>query len=179
MKITPYSPTQVLGAQPTEYEVTWTMQGVSNSNNTLDSRWITERSLRHLSNTATGDIREQTQSLLFVGFNITDATNIVGIGLDVAGNRNGRIVDQIVQLTYQGEPLGENNFSYITDVEGHLPITNLSTYGGPTDLWGAQLTPEIVQDPSFGVILKFQSHPYYPHRDRMILDRVTLTLYQE
>jgi hypothetical protein len=65
----------------------------------------------------------------------------------------------------------------MTDEEGRLPLHNDTTYGGPTDTWGATLTPEILQDASFGVILKFQGHPYYPHSSSMFLDSVSLTVY--
>jgi hypothetical protein len=73
--------------------------------------------------------------------------------------------------------LGNNNFIYVTDEDGHLKITNDTTYGSPTDSWGTELTPEMLKDPSFGVILKFQAHPYYPHRSTIYLDAVSLTVY--
>jgi hypothetical protein len=109
---------------------------------------------------------------------MTDLPNtITGIQLDLMSQRNGRIVDETIQLVHQGEPIGNNNFMYILDSEGHFYLNNQTSYGGPTDLWGAELTKDMLEDPSFGVILKFQSHPYYPHSCGMFLDSVSITVY--
>jgi len=160
-----------------EQEIGWTSTPTSSLNYLLNSRWKTVDVLSHLSNPATGDIRNKTWALTCTGFNIPLLNEINGIQLTVVGQRNGRIVDEIIQLTYQGQAIGNNNFYYITDSEGHLLLTNETTYGGTTDMWGTTLTPEQLTDPTFGVILKFQSHPYYPHRCGMFLDSVSLTVY--
>lgn len=144
----------------------------------VNNRWRTVRSLKHISNPATGDIRDQTYSLICTNFNITELPDIIsGLELRIVAQRNGRIADELIHLTYQDQKIGKNNFNYITDSEGHLKITNESVYGGPTDLWDADITHEMLIDPSFGVILKFQSHPYYPHNVGMTLDSVSLTVY--
>ncbi len=161
-----------------EYEIPWQAYHTSNAGFLLDSRWQTVKSLVHISNPATGDLRNQTYSLICTDFQMTDLPETIsGIMLALQTQRNGRIVDKIIQLTYQGQAIGSNNFRYITDSEGHLTITNNTTYGNSTDLWETELTPEMLQDPTFGVILQFQSHPYYPHNCGIAVDSVLLTVY--
>ena len=165
-----YFPNTVNGLQPAEEEILWRVFP--------GNRFQTEKELRHISNPACGDLRNRTQSLVFLNFNIFNPPSVIsGIELRVVGQRNGRVADDQIQLTYQGEPIGENNFNYYTDIDGHLSLKNDTTYGSPTDLWGAEITPEMLQDPSFGVILKFQSHPYYPHSSGMQINLVSLTVY--
>jgi hypothetical protein len=131
----------------------------------------------NISNPATGDLRNTTWTLTCTGFNIPLLNTITGIKLNVKAQRNGRIVDDIIQLTYQGSAIGANNFSYITDSEGHFLLLNDTYYGGEFDLWESEVTPSMLTDPSFGIILKFQSHPFYPHNCEMYLDSVSLTVY--
>jgi len=161
-----------------DQEISWKKTPNTNLGYLLGGRWGTVRDLMHLSNPATGDMRNKTWFLNCTNFNIDNIpSQISGLQLDIRAQRNGRIVDEVIQLTYQGQPLGKNNFVYLTDSEGHLKLTNETTYGGPTDLWGADITSEMLLDPSFGVILKFQAHPYYPHKCGMFLDAVSLTVY--
>lgn len=164
-----YFATSTLGLQPNENEVTW--------RTSAGGRFQTADLLFHRSNPACGDLTNSTQSLLFK-FNITDVPETIsGLELRVIAQRNGRATDSQIQLSYQDQPIGNNNFQYMTDEEGRLPLHNDTTYGSSTDNWGATLTPEILQDPTFGVILKFQGHPYYPHSSGMFLDSVSLTVY--
>jgi hypothetical protein len=174
-----FYPTVVNGVQPEDTDITWQGFSTNDSGFMLNQRLRTTRPLKHISNPAAGDIRERTQALIIKGFNIPDTINPVGISVEITGQRNGRICDEIIQLWHQGELIGDNNFFYITDTSGHLLITNQSTYGGPTNTWGTTLTPELLSDPEFGIMVKFQSHPYYPHNDIMILDSVSLTVYEE
>lgn len=161
-----------------DQEIGWHQSPTTNLGYLLDSRWTTVSSLSHLANPACGDLRNKTWALKCTGFQMTALPDVItGLQLDINGQRNGRIVDEIIQLTYLGNPIGSNNFEYVTDSEGHLKITNETQYGGSTDLWGTELTPTMLQDPSFGVILKFQSHPYYPHRCGITVDSVWLTVY--
>ena len=174
-----YRPNSVnLFSDSPDQEVSWKTNSNFDTNFLLGFRWSTVRSLLHRSNPATGDLRDRTWQLHCTNFNMTDLPNtITGIQLDLMSQRNGRIVDETIQLVHQGEPIGNNNFMYILDSEGHFYLNNQTSYGGPTDLWGAELTKDMLEDPSFGVILKFQSHPYYPHSCGMFLDSVSITVY--
>lgn len=172
-----YYPHTVQPAEPAEHEITWHSK-ISSLGTILGRRWQTDKELRHISNPACGDLRNRTQALHFLDFCITDVPTVIsGVSLRILAQRNGRITDEQIQLTYKNQAIGVNHVNYITDTEGHLPLGNDTTYGGPTDLWEADITAEMLQDPSFGVILKFQSHPYYPHSCGMMLDAVTLTVY--
>lgn len=171
-----YYPTIVtqFGEEP---NIAWVPTISSNETSLVQRRWQTVKQLRHISNPASGDLRDSTYSLVCTGFNIPMLEEINGIEVRVIGQRNGRIADEVIQLTYQNTAIGRNNFQYETDTDGRLPLFNDTIYGSSTDTWEAELTPGILQDPSFGVVLKFSSHPYYPHSSGMLVDSVSLTVY--
>ena len=173
-----YTPHNVLGLQFNEGEIGWINTPYANDKNLLGKRWRSESDISHVSNPACGDIRTRTQALEFVDFQMTNLPDVVsGIELNIVSQRNGRVADEVIQLTYQSDLVGKNNFVYLTDIEGHLTIKNQAVYGGPTDLWGVDITPIMLQDPTFGIRVKFQAHPYYPHRSPMYLDWISLTVF--
>ena len=163
-----------LGEEP---NIAWVTTVPSNGVFLLQRRWQTAESLKHIANPASGPIRDSTFALVCTGFNIPLLDEINGIEVRVTGQRNGRIADETIQLVYQDQAIGRNNFSYETDEEGRLPLFNNTVYGGSEDLWGSEITTNMLQDASFGVILKFQSHPYYPHSSDMQIESVSLTVY--
>jgi hypothetical protein len=172
-----YFPTIVnqLGEEP---NIAWLAVGYDGNTTVTSSKKIrTSMDLKHIANPASGPIRDSTNTLIYTGFEIPNLGTISGIELRIVGQRNGRISDETIQLTYQDSAIGRNNFYYETDEEGRLPLFNDTVYGGPEDLWGSEITADMLQDPSFGVILKFQSHPYYPHSSGMIIETVSLTVY--
>jgi hypothetical protein len=160
-----------------DIDIAWAHYPVSYENYLLNSRWKTVAPLKHRSNPASGDLTDSTWSIICTKFQIPTLEYISGLQLTVNAQRNGRIVDDTIQLTYQGSPIGANNFSYTLDSDGHFLLLNETVYGDETDQWGVELTPEMVSDESFGVILKFQSHPFYPHSCDMFVDSVSLTVF--
>ena len=174
-----YIPNSVsLSSTDPDNEISWFSTPTTSLGFLMNARWGTVRPLLHRSNSATGGLRDKTWAITCTNFNMNDLPEVItGLQLDLSGQRNGRIIDETIQLTYQGQPIGNNNFLYVLDSEGHFYLNNQTSYGGPTDLWGVELTPTILQDPSFGIILKFQSHPYYPHSGGMFLDTVSFTVY--
>lgn len=161
-----------------ENEISWRFSPTTLIGCLRNAKWMTVKPLVHISNPACGDIGSQTVSLVCTNLNATELPDVItGISLRVSGQRNGRVVDKQIQLTYQGNTIGENKVDYETDSEGHIFLSNDTTYGGETDLWGVELTKEMIQDPSFGVILKFQNHPFYPHSCGMLLETVSITVY--
>ena len=163
-----------IGEEP---NIAWVTTVPSNGIFLLRRRWQTVEPLKHIANPASGPIRDSTFALVCTGFDIPLLDEINGIEVRVTGQRNGRIADETIQLTYENSAIGRNNFNYETDEEGRLTLFNDTVYGSPTDTWGAEITPEILQDSSFGIILKFQSHPYYPHSSDMQIESVSLTVY--
>jgi hypothetical protein len=88
----------------------------------------------------------------------------------LTAKRYGRVVDETVQLHTNDAVIGENR----------AVITTLPTmiYGGETDTWGAgALTATDLRNSSFGVLLRFQSHPHWPHRSPIYLDAVEIRIH--
>ena len=122
--------------------------------------------------------REKTWYITFAGFNITDITNpINGIEVQTRLRRRGRIMDETVNLSLHGDMIGENKIDYNLDDLNHVPISDVTNYGGPTDQWQSSLTAAILQDPTFGVTLRLQSHLFYPHKETVLIDSVQLRVY--
>jgi hypothetical protein len=165
-----YSPGSVLANSGNpDQEIPWQF---------ISTRWRTVQDLKHRSNPATGDIVDSTWSLYLTDFGIQE-TNILGLKFHLVAQRNGRIVDQTIQLCYQNQLIGVNKVDYTTDTEGHLPLSNDTAYGGPEDVWGVSDLGSKITDPSFGIVIKFQSHPYYPHSCGLRIDQMSLTVYSE
>jgi hypothetical protein len=172
-----YYPTQVSTTSTSDLEIGWKSDIAPRTDMIMNKKWTTIAPLQHRANAATGGLRDTTQSIIFTGFNIDFQESINGVQLNIIAQRNGRIADETIQLYYQGSAIGINNFQYETDEEGRLPIENNSNYGGENDTWGVELTNEMIQNPTFGVLLRFQSHPYYPHSSAITLDSISLTIY--
>ena len=154
-----------------EYHVSWDdfddFQGIK----TLDQHFIkTTQDLLHISRSPKLDITMKTWYLRITGFNFTNLPETLsGIAVRVTGNRRGRITDDTVQLCLQGKGIGENL--------ANLDLNPKKVYGNDTDLWNTQLTIDDNQDPSFGVLVRLQSHRHYPHKDSAFLDSVELQIY--
>jgi hypothetical protein len=115
-----------------------------------------ERDLLHISNPNANDLRETTYYLLFRGWEWEDLpVTISGIEVMVNLKRVGRITDDTIQL-YYNQAIGDN--------KANAEISDEKILGGETDLWGYDLTPEIVTDDNFGVLLRLKSHPSWPHK---------------
>ena len=90
------------------------------------------------------------------GFSIPAGSTINGIFVRVEAAENaGGTEALLAQLQDDAAALAGS--SKANAIEGHLSGTTLTiyTYGGTSDLWGATLTPAIVNDADFGVRLWF------------------------
>ena len=126
--------------------------------------------LLHIANSLVNDIKNKTYYLQLTGFSLINIPTIpAGVEVSLDMNRGGRITDETIQLTYNGQLIGSNKADGLLDP--------YKIYGGSTDLWNANLTNAIVSDPSFGVILRFQSHPSWPHKSSPMIDYVGLRVY--
>lgn len=127
--------------------------------------------LEHISRSPKPDIKNKTWYLRATGFSFVNLpTTITGIEARVSARRYGRVVDDTVQLCFNGNSLGENQAELST-----LPAI---VYGSPTSNWGAgNLTLENLQDSSFGIIVRFQAHPHWPHRSPIYLDAIEIRIH--
>ena len=172
-------PTAVTQSAEHDNHIPW--YGSSNDLNVLSDRDTnhirTTKNLLHIANSTAGDIRQKTWYLYCTGFNFTNLPDtIAGIELQLNVIR-GRVVEDTVQLLFQGLEIGDNKVYYSQDMENHITIIPNPIYGGPTDQWGATVTSDMLADPTFGVLLRFQSHPYYPHSEVPILRTVAMRVY--
>ena len=112
---------------------------------------------------------------------------VVGIEFVLNLKRAARIEDLLVQLTLGGELIGQNYASTVNPVQSDMytaettiplnPVGDYNIYGGPADLWGTTgLTAANVSDPTFGIVIAFQSNQIYPHRDLAYIDQVGLRI---
>lgn len=131
----------------------------------------TVSSLIHIARSPKPNITSATYYIKMTGFNFQNLPDLVsGIELKLSSQRVGRITDDTVILTYNNETIGEN--------QARLEINPIMYYGGEASLWGIRsVSRALVQDSSFGVILRFRSHPSWPHRDPMDLKSVQLRIH--
>lgn len=127
--------------------------------------------LEHIARSPKHDIKNKTWYLRVTGFNFIDLPEtITGIEVRVSARRYGRVVDDTIQLCRNDSEIGENKAELTT-----LPAV---IYGGAEDLWGiGPLTASDLLDSTFGVTLRFQSHPNWPHRSPMYLDAVEIRIH--
>jgi hypothetical protein len=123
--------------------------------------------LKHISNTAVNDLKMKTYYLVLTGFEWTDLPDTIsGIEAQINIRRVGRITDDTIVL-YLNQGIGEN--------KANADLANNKTYGGETDLWGLEeITSEMLTDSNFGMVLRYQSHPSWPHSVAPIMNHVQL-----
>lgn len=89
------------------------------------------------------------------GFSIPSGATILGVEVEMHwydSNFNGgdHAKQDQIRLWHNGSPIGNNKSTY-----ADIPICGcFTTFGGPTDLWGATLTPAIVNSSTFGAAFK-------------------------
>lgn len=127
--------------------------------------------LFHISRSPKPDITNKTYFLKLTGYNFSNVPNTInGIELKIEGQRAGRVTDDVVMLTHDGELLGVN--------QAKLEINTKTFYGGENNLWGLNaISKSTVEHETFGLILRFQSHPSWPHSDPMDLLSVQLRIH--
>jgi hypothetical protein len=130
----------------------------------------TNRDLIHIARDPRHDILEKTYFLKCTGFNFINVPpTISGIELKLTSNRFGRITDDTIQLSLNDEIIGENL--------GTLDLLPNKLYGNETTLWGTTLNSNDVLQLSFGIVLRFKSHPNWPHKCSMLIDAVELRVH--
>jgi len=127
--------------------------------------------LSHISRSPKHDIVNKTYYIRATGFDFRNLPEILsGIELLLLVTRYGRVTDDTVELVLGGESLGENQAS--------AGISPEKIYGGPENLWNVKnLSVNDLQDPSFGVVIRFSSHPHWPHKDPVIIGGVRMRIH--
>lgn len=131
---------------------------------------ITSGSLIHIARSPKPDIKNKTYFLKFSHFNFENVPEIIsGIELKLTIKRKGRITDETVQL-YSNGLIGENKASLSLDIE--------KIYGGVFDKWDLNdISRNTVLDNNFGIVVRLQAHPKWPHKDHVIIDLVELRIH--
>lgn len=130
----------------------------------------TETDLYHTANLTLNDRKTKTYYLFLTNFNLIDIPDVIsGIEVVIEMQRKGRITDETIQLRHNNQFIGLNKADFKLDLT--------KKYGSETDTWGANLTKEMVTDPSFGVGVRFQSHPSWPHRDSPLIYYIKLRVW--
>lgn len=127
--------------------------------------------LFHIARSPKPDLTNKTYFIKCTGYNFyLLPESISGIELKIISRRAGRVTDDMIMLTYNDDLLGLN--------QARLEINPIMVYGGETNLWGSNLiTRSVIEDSSFGIVLRFQNHPSWPHRDPMDLMSVQLRIH--
>lgn len=130
----------------------------------------TVRDLLHIARDPKTDIKEKTYYLKLTNFNFENLPDTLsGIELKITMNRFGRITDDTVQLVLNNNFIGDN--------AADLELNPIKIYGNSTTLWNTNITISDVLDNSFGVVLRFQSHPKWPHKSTPLIDSVEIRIH--
>lgn len=130
----------------------------------------TSRDLLHIARDPRHDILEKTYFLKCTGFNFINLPNEPsGIEVRLISNRYGRITDDTIQLCLNDTEIGDNR--------GSLNLDPVKIYGNNTDMWNTSLTNLDLLTSSFGIILRFKSHPNWPHKCSMLIDAVEIRVH--
>jgi hypothetical protein len=151
--------------------ISWIEVDNFSSLKSLDGRSIkTSRDLLHIAREPRHDIKEKTYFLKATGFNFTDVPDTInGIEVKISSNRYGRITDETIQLTLNNTVIGDNQAS--------LDLNPIKIYGGTDNIWNTNLTTAGILNSTFGVVMRFQSHPRWPHKSSMLLDSVEVRIH--
>jgi hypothetical protein len=137
-----------------------------------------QKDLIHMSNPMVNDMRMKTYYLKLTGFEwdqVLDTVN--GIEVMVNTRRGGRITDETVQLWSNGNTIGANLARANLDGYGNIVILNEQTYGAPTDLWGLETLDASLVYQDFGIVLRYQTHPRYPHVTTPNIEHIQIRLW--
>ena len=129
----------------------------------------------------------KTNQLWLTGFNFTSTGTLTGIEFQLGIQRAARIEDFVIQLTLNGELIGNNLASTVNPVESNMytgeymespvppqPVGDFNVYGASDNLWDTELTSTTIQDPTFGIVISFKSNEIYPHTDLCYVNQVAL-----
>lgn len=137
----------------------------------LDGKSVkTTSDLIHIARDPKSDIKQKTYYLKITNFNFENLpSELNGIELKLSMKRHGRITDETVQLTLNDQLIGSN--------QADLDLLPVKIFGGENSLWNSTLSINDILNPTFGIALRFQSHPRWPHKSSPFIDAVELRIH--
>lgn len=149
------------------WEETDSFNGLKN----LDGRSIkTTKDLMHIARDPKHAILQKTYFLKITDFVFENLPPVLtGIELKLSMKRQGRITDDTVQLSLNNQLVGLN--------QANLSLDPIKIYGGENTLWDSALSITDISNPLFGVVLRFQSHPRWPHKSTPLIDAVEIRIH--
>jgi hypothetical protein len=159
-------PNQIVQVQDTAKDILWNH---SDEIISKDSYAVSSDTLHTIPGLYQEVFASRTARLVCTNFNFNIAgATILGVELRLGSIRLARIQDFLIQLTLNGEPIGDN----IADVV----ISDLKIYGGASNTWGTPLTVADVNNSTFGVSIALRSNILIPHKDLAYIDQVAVRI---
>ena len=153
-----------------DFHISWDSSSFSSIRSNDSNSLGTMGTLEHSARSPKHDITNKTYFLKITGFNFNQLPNtLTGIELSLTMKRGGRVTDETVSLCIHDAEIGTNN--------ANLDLNPIKVYGGEKELWGTNLTIADITSPSFGVVVRFQAHPQWPHRTGAFIDAVELRIH--
>lgn len=127
--------------------------------------------LVHIARSPKPNITNKTYYLKLTGFKFRQLPDVInGIELKIVSRRAGRVTDDTITLTHNEKIIGDN--------QATLELDPNTTYGSEDSLWGLKsISKEMLEDSSFGVVVRFKSHPKWPHKDPIDLISAQLRIH--
>ena len=182
-----YSPSTVnqvtIPNEVTGYDsISWQhLENISNN----DAYALTVKPLYTISGLWMEKFLSNTNQIWCTNLQIPASVNTLqGIELQLNIQRQARIEDLIIQLTLDGELIGDNLASTVNPVQSDMytgevtiplnPVGDYNIYGDSANLWGTTLNSTAVANSTFGFVLSFKSNIIYPHKDLAYINQVGL-----
>jgi hypothetical protein len=184
---TPWAfPTTISQITESDAHIAWDSAGLSYIRFDDASYLRTVKTLQHIPNSFAGDRGMKTWYVLASGFNFKlIPPKITGIIVELKTDRGGRITDDTVQLRTVSTWTGYTGA--VGDNKANADLGQKKFYGGTMDLWGWDrigytgslldtVLRQVILTPNFGIALRFQSHPFWPHNSTPMIDYVRIRL---
>jgi len=162
-----------------ETNIAWQSDNIANLTIGYEIGVETLSPLYHIARSPKTDLIYKTWYLELTNFNFVNLPDTIsGISAKINMDRGGRVIDETIQLTYQGILVGSNRPDGIIDPQtGASKLAAVTEYGGSTDTWGIKnLTSSMIADASFGITVRYQSHPHWPHKTVPTLKSIQLQI---
>ena len=153
------------------FHIPWVDENDFASLKVKDGRFIkSSRDLLHIARDPKNDIVDKTYYLKCTNFEFTNLPGVLtGIEVKITMNRYGRVTDDYVNLCLDNTSIGDN---FAT-----LDLDPIKTYGSSTDIWNTNLTINDLLNSTFGIIIRFQSHPRWPHKSPILIDAIEIRVH--